>query len=279
MTNYILSCLICLMTLLAQGQSTLGRKLNDLPEIQIFQGQTAHILSPENIQYVDISSERIVGDLPLANILRLKLMPDTVSRALPWEELGSVTIAGDNFLAQYRLRISSAQPTRAVPVLIDILPSHISPLDISGVALSSSQMKSKALELICIRRYRPVRRVSAFGLTVQVNHVFVVGEYMFFDISIKNATKLPYQADGIRFFIEDKKIVKATNQQSTELETLWQLRPLEGFNKSHRNVFVLKKATFPGSKVLRINMTEKQISGRTIDLKIKYGDILKADTF
>lgn len=37
--------------------------------------------------------------------------------------------------------------------------------------------------------------------------------------------------------------------------------------------------TFPNDKVLSIELSEKQISGRTISLKIDYEDVLSADSF
>jgi mating contact stablization protein traN len=41
----------------------------------------------------------------------------------------------------------------------------------------------------------------------------------------------------------------------------------------------VKKMTFPNDKLLTIEMTEKQISGRNISLNIDYEDILAADSF
>ena len=49
---------------------------------------------------------------------------------------------------------------------------------------------------------------------------------------------------------------------------------------AHRAVvIVVKKMTFPNDKVLTIEMTEKQISGRNISLHIDYEDVLAADSF
>ena len=42
---------------------------------------------------------------------------------------------------------------------------------------------------------------------------------------------------------------------------------------------VVKKMTFPNDKLLTIEMTEKQISGRNISLSIDYEDVLSADSF
>ena len=51
------------------------------------------------------------------------------------------------------------------------------------------------------------------------------------------------------------------------------------FKYGYRNVVVLKKMTFPNDKVLTIELSEKQISGRTISLNIDYEDVLSADSF
>ena len=51
------------------------------------------------------------------------------------------------------------------------------------------------------------------------------------------------------------------------------------FKYGYRNVIVVKKMTFPNDKVLTIELSEKQISGRTISLSIDYEDVLSADSF
>ena len=42
---------------------------------------------------------------------------------------------------------------------------------------------------------------------------------------------------------------------------------------------ILKKMTSPDEKVLVIELSEKQISGRTVSMSINYEDILAADSF
>ncbi len=44
------------------------------------------------------------------------------------------------------------------------------------------------------------------------------------------------------------------------------------FKHGYRNVIVVKKLTFPNAKLLTIEMTELQISGRNISLNIDYED-------
>ena len=47
----------------------------------------------------------------------------------------------------------------------------------------------------------------------------------------------------------------------------------------YRNIVVIRKMTFPNDKVLTIELSEKQISGRNISLNIDYEDVLSADSF
>jgi hypothetical protein len=96
-------------------------------------------------------------------------------------------------------------------------------------------------------------------------------------VAFQNKTNLAYDIDELRFKIEDKKITKATNVQSLEIKPEWQLYKQPSFKKEYHNIYVFKKVTFPDNKILNVELSEKQISGRTLTLKIRYGDLLKAD--
>ena len=108
-------------------------------------------------------------------------------------------------------------------------------------------------------------------MKIVLNNIYTLDKYFFIDISMINKTKIRYDIDQIRFKIEDKKQTKATNFQSIEILPLMQV--------NNRNIFVFEKFTFPDEKVLTIEISEKQISGRTITLRIDYADILHADAF
>lgn len=277
--HFLILTLFCFIGYSAHCQQTADARLGGLPELTLYRGHTVHILSPEPIQYVDIASSHVLADLPLENVLRIKLQGDSAQMEQLDYELGAVTIVGDNFMAQYRLTAPSWTNVRNIPAVLEIRPEHTRPLEVSGVGLSRSQMKSLALGLLTKTVRHPVRSARDYGLGITLNGISAIGDYIFLDVSFTNNSNLSYDVDELRFFIEDKKITKATNVQTVEIKPVWQYQPLGEFKKKHRNVFVLKKATFPGSKVLRVNLAEKQISGRTVNLKIKYRDILKADSF
>ncbi|WP_332911825.1 DUF4138 domain-containing protein [Algoriphagus boritolerans] len=111
-----------------------------------------------------------------------------------------------------------------------------------------------------------------------MNSIYTVDDYIFLDISFTNKTNLKFDLDQLRFKIEDKRITKATNVQSIEIEPEYQLFTPKSFEKKYHNIYVFKKFTFPNSKVFTIELSESQISGRTLSLEIKYADLLAADT-
>jgi conjugative transposon TraN protein len=255
----------------AQNPAQTYRK--DLPEIAISRDISLHFISPEPIQYVDISTHAIAGDLPLKNVLRLKIIPDSAAQ---FEGASILTIVGESFIAQYNMRYTEGQ-SFAIPSKVNILPEHTRPLDVPGISLTSKEMQDFAMRILQEPAGSRLRKAKAFGLQAKLNHVYTAGDHVFLDITYYNQTNLPYQIDEQRFKIEDKKITKATNVQSVEIKPVWQLYPNSAFKKQYRNVYVLKKATFPGNKVLNIELTEKQISGRVLTLQMKYKDILNAD--
>lgn len=114
---------------------------------------------------------------------------------------------------------------------------------------------------------------------MRLNNIYVVGEYIFVDFSVENLTNLQFDIDELRFKLQDKKQQKATNVQTLELKPALLLDRSLSFKKGYRNVAVMKKMTFPNDKVLSIELSEKQISGRTISLQLDYEDVLSADSF
>lgn len=274
---FLMAFLWAVQGLYAQTKAGIYRE--ELPDIFIGEDVSLHFISPEPITYVDISTHAIIGDLPLKNILRLKVIPDSAMHlGESGSSLGIVTVIGESFIAQYNLHYLNGPAKNILVSQFNILPEHTRPLDVPGISLTSKEMQDFALRILNEPAGKTLRKARAFGLEARLNHVYTVGDHVFLDISYYNKTNLPYEIDQQRFKIEDKKVNKATNVQSVEIKPVWQLYPNASFKKQYRNIYVLKKATFPGNKVLNIEMNEKQISGRELTLQLKYGDILKADS-
>lgn len=251
---------------------TAGIKKRDLPVIYLPENVSVQFISPEPIQYVDISEKNVIGDMPIKNVLRVRLK-DSVKSAD-----AVITITGEKFIAQYHVIAADPITGRDAVTEIPIIPSDTQPLDVAGIGLSQPQLKAMALDLFCKKPGHPVEHVNAFGLEARLYNIYSAGDYIFLNLGFENLTNLKYDLDELRFKVDDRKITKATNVQSVEIKPEYVLFNNLVFQHSYRNIIVLKKMTFPGDKVLHIELSEKQLSGRVITLTISYKDVLEADT-
>lgn len=241
---------------------------------------TTHIVMPENIKMVDLSTTKIIGNQCADNIVRIKPFIEADSVPTHYREgelMGTLTLIGERHLAQYDVVYTSA-PSRAASihrVPYAGLDSYINP----EVSMPQSEMARYAWAVYGSgRKYNQVVS-KANGMKAIVNNIYSIGDYFFIDYSLQNSTKIAYDIAEVRVKLTDKKEVKATNSQTVELSPVYSLNLAKKFKKNYRNVLVLDKLTFPDEKVLRIEISENQISGRVITLTVEYDDILNADGF
>ena len=129
------------------------------------------------------------------------------------------------------------------------------------------------------KQHRNIAHAKAFDILGNVNHLATLGDYIFVDIGYTNFSNLRFDTDEIRFKIEDEKINKASTVQSIEIKPEFVLFGSPAFKRSFRNVFVFKKFSFPGHKVLKIELSEKQISGRVVEMKLNTDNCLRQMCF
>jgi conjugative transposon TraN protein len=118
-----------------------------------------------------------------------------------------------------------------------------------------------------------------YGIKAVVNNIYAIDDYFFIDFSLYNNTNIKFDIDEIRVKLTDKKESKATNTQTIELTPAYILNKASSFKKGYRNVIVLNKLTFPDEKILNLEISENQISGRVLYIPIEYSDILHTDGF
>uniref|UniRef100_UPI0021A29D8E conjugative transposon protein TraN n=1 Tax=Elizabethkingia occulta TaxID=1867263 RepID=UPI0021A29D8E len=270
----ILLALVLPMVCLAQT-ATPEKYVMELPQLNISDGVSLHIISPEPIQFVDLSTDNLIGDLPAENIARVKIGK---AGAVNKDDLGIITVVGQSFMAQYKVNYKNSETHNTI-TQIQIQPEDMQPLEYPKIAFSNQELYNFSMNILKKKTKAPLREVNDFKLSIQLNNVYVISDYIFLDISFNNDSNLSYNIDGLKFSIEDKKIYKATNNQSLELKPEYQLYHQSQFKKNFHNIYVFKKFTYPNSKVMVIRLIEEPISGRTVEMKIKYSDILKADTF
>ena len=250
------------------------RTYEEMEQLTVNEQVTTVITASEPIRFVDISTDKVAGDQPLDNIIRLK--PKEAGHE-DGEVLAIVTIVTERYRTQYALlyttRIQEAVTDKEIQ--LQERDAYNNP----AVSMSTADMTRFARRVWnSPAKFRNVA-TKAHRMTMRLNNIYAVGDYFFIDFSIENRTNIRFDIDEIRVKLADKKLTKATNAQTIELSPALVLEPGKTFRHGYRNVIVIKKMTFPNDKLLTIEMTEKQISGRNISLNIDYEDVLSADSF
>ncbi|MBR8730587.1 MAG: conjugative transposon protein TraN [Finegoldia magna] len=246
-----------------------GTNKEDLPVIFVNKDVSTHFVSPERIDYVDISIADIAGDLPLSNTLRVKPTKEGAS--------GVLTITSERFMVQYLLMYTED--------LSKVYSRYNIPYsDVKSYLNSESDMTQSQLHEYCYNMLLSKNNFfnvssSKYGMRIRLNNIYSIDKYFFLDLSLFNQTNIQYDIENIRFMVEDKKKTKATTFQSIEISPILVSQQDKSFKKKYRNVFVFEKFTFPEEKVFVIELSEKQLSGRVVRLEVEYSDILNADQF
>lgn len=277
MKKYFITALLAIVTinLMAQNQNQpviLKQEQDDMEELKVMyinKDVSTHFIALEEISYVDISNNKIVGDIPVGNVLRLKPIEEGAN--------GIVTIVTERYFVQYMLVYTDELDI--VYTRHNIQYSELRSLMDPEKVLTKADMYDYASKMfVQKKRYYDVSTVSK-RLKVTLNNIYTVDKYFFIDLSLKNRSNIQFDIDQIRFKVEDKRMTKATNLQSVEIKPIITYLGDISFKRNYRNIFVFEKFTFPEDKVFTIEISEKQISGRTIILRISYADVLKADNF
>lgn len=246
----------------------------EMEQLTVNEQVTTVITASEPIRFVDISTDLVAGDQPINNTVRLK--PKEAGHE-DGEVLAIVTIVTERYRTQYALlyttRLTEAVTSKEVEL------SERNAYHNPAVSMSTEDMYRYARQIwTSPARFRNVGS-KKHRMNMRLNNIYSAGDYFFLDFSVDNRTNIRFDIDEVRLKLSDKKVSKATNSQVVELKPELILEQSRSFLHGYRNVIVVKKLTFPNDKVLTVELTEKQISGRTISLNIDYEDVLSADGF
>ena len=246
----------------------------EMEQLTVNEQVTTVITASEPIRFVDISTDLVAGDQPINNTVRLK--PKEAGHE-DGEVLAIVTIVTERYRTQYAL-LYTTRLTEAVTSK-EIELSERNAYHNPAVSMSTEDMYRYARQIwISPARFRNVSS-KKHRMNMRLNNIYSAGDYFFLDFSVENRTNIRFDIDEVRLKLSDKKVSKATNSQVVELKPELILERSRSFLHGYRNVIVVKKLTFPNDKVLTVELTEEQISGRTISLNIDYEDVLSADGF
>ncbi len=254
------------------GQNQIMKLEDGTPIVLVNHWVSTHFISSYSIQYLDLSTEHVLGDIPNENIARIR----PIKSFNPGEDdMGYVTIVGNRLFHQFRLRYTMNPDLATKNVrLNESFDEAFGPLHVSLSKWEAMELAKK------VWHNKPT--FYAVGskkdlLEIRLNNLYVFGGYLFIDFQIENKTEVPFSIQQIDYSIEDKIVAKATNQQSIKIRPYVELLNNSFFNKYYRNIVVLHQFTLLDSKVFIIRVLEEGITGRSIALIINNRDILSAD--
>lgn len=264
------------VALLSAAPVMAQKTMDDMQYLTINENVTTVITASEPVRFVDISTDKVAGDQPISNLVRLK-PKEGMEIHHDGDVLAVVTIVTERYRSQYALIYTSRMDEAVTEKTITL--DERKPYNNPAVSMSTEDMTRYARQLWASPAR--VRNVSTKRnrMVMRLNNIYSVGEYFFIDFSVDNRTNIRFDIDQLRVKLNDKKTARSTTVQTIELIPELVLDPTRSFRYGYRNVIVLKKMTFPNDKMLTIELSEQQISGRTISLSIEYEDVLNADSF
>ena len=157
MKTILYSLLLFTAQFLPAQTATKEQIISDLPEIEITEGINLHIISPEPIQYVDLSTQKLTGDLPTTNIARIKITdnPDVNQKEKiikpvlfsSGDTVGIITVVGQSFIAQYKAIYRNFENLNTV-TNIHIQPEDIQPIEFEKMTFSNLELRKFAMDII-----------------------------------------------------------------------------------------------------------------------------------
>lgn len=264
------------VALLSAAPVLAQKTMDDMQYLTINENVTTVITASEPVRFVDISTDKVAGDQPISNLVRLK-PKEGMEIHHDGDVLAVVTIVTERYRSQYALIYTSRMDEAVTEKTITL--DERKPYNNPAVSMSTEDMTRYARQIWASPAR--VRNVSTKRnrMVMRLNNIYSVGEYFFIDFSVDNRTNIRFDIDQLRVKLNDKKTARSTTVQTIELIPELVLDPTRSFRYGYRNVIVLKKMTFPNDKMLTIELSEQQISGRTISLSIEYEDVLNADSF
>ena len=179
------------------------------PVLYVNETITTHLVMPENIKLVDLSTDKIAGNQCADNIVRLK-----PSSAMENQQfIGTVTLVGERNIALYDL-LYTKNPKEAA-TLYYVPTQHLSAYQNPSVKMPSKEIAQYAWAIFCSDRKFYNIKSKAYGVSMRVNNIYSVGDYFFIDFSLHNHTNVKYDIEELRVKLMDKKDIYRQRKQGS----------------------------------------------------------------
>ncbi|GGF27157.1 conjugative transposon protein TraN [Hymenobacter cavernae] len=237
--------------------------------------KTTHLIFPSAVTYVDLGSGSIIADKAQGaeNIVKVK------ANAASFAQTNMTVLTSDGKL--YSFLVDYERDPKIINVNFAgaaVGGGGVPVVQASKAAQAKNSMESTAAEVAA--KKRTVRRhdVRKDDITLGLHGLYTADDLFYFQLYMFNKSNIGYDIDFVKFYVRDKKTVKRTAVQESEVAPRYVYnsgRSAFAGNTLLERVYVYPKFTIPDDKQLVVEMFEKG-GGRHLSLKITNQDILKA---
>lgn len=243
---------------------------NTIP-LEIAWNKTTSLIFPEVIKNVDRGSRDILAQKVkgVENIIQLKAgktdFPETNLTIITGEgKLYHFIVNYANHPEELIIEIGKPETANKKPVIFNS-------------TLTESQLSQYSSSIIASAKKGKMVSQSKYKVSLALMGIYIKDDAIFYHLQLENRSNIDYDIDFLKFYIRDKKRLKRTATQETEVMPIY-VHGDDSAIKSNSGldlVYVLKKFTIPNARYLAIELYEKN-GGRQLDLIVKNRMITKA---
>ena len=255
-----------------------------VPSYQLGVGylKTTHLIFPFPVAYVDLGSTDIIADKAqnAENIVKVK------ANVLGFTQTNMTVLTTDGKL--YSFLVDYEKDPKVINVnFTGIAPSLSNPavgslnknmVQFTNVDLTENQLMSYSAAILEKKRMVRHHDSEKDNITLGLRGMYTKDDAFFFQLYLYNSSNISYDVDFIKFYVRDKKLVKRTAVQESQITPIYVYNGEQGTIPGAamiEKVFAFHKFTIAEDKVLVIEMFERG-GGRQLTLKLTNEDILSA---
>lgn len=265
MKRIISLCLgITLLSVAAFSQTVENKKLS------ISYSKTTSLIFPFSITSVDRGSQDVLAQKArgVENVLQVK------AGRKQFPETNLTVITADGVLHHFTVTYSETPPEQAISITANASkPSLI----LAGNLVNEQIIQSDAQVALKKHVAGQIDQRNKYQMNFSLQEIFAHGNTLYYRVQIRNRSSIGYDIKSLKFLIRDRKKVKRTSSQETEIVPLYIANQSDRINAYATTtlIYAVRKFTIPDGKRLFINLFEEN-GGRHLNLRVDNKDILKA---
>jgi conjugative transposon TraN protein len=240
--------------------------------LEITYNKTVNLIFPYAVKSVDKGSPNILAQKAkgVENILQVK------AAEKDFEQTNLTVITSDGKL--YSFVVNYAQEPSGLNIELIKVPAASKAAEaVLEKEPNEAFLRNTAQHAATEQNISGKIKDASHKTRLSLSGLYINKEVIFYRLKLDNRSNISYDIESLRFFISDKKRVKRTAAQQTEINPLYvhgNASTIQA-NQSHEFVFALSKFTIPDAKQLTIQLMEKN-GGRHLELLVQNRTIIRA---